>query len=130
MRYIGGRRQEMNQIAEQSFDVDVDLLVTELAPMDLLLQRIGRMHRHDGVQRPERLQDPTVVITGFAPRPGLAPWITPHSPNDIELSNIMAAPSAAISSGSSRLGVPPPKKIVSTGAPSAAARISFRRAST
>ncbi|NKY33873.1 CRISPR-associated helicase/endonuclease Cas3 [Nocardia speluncae] len=56
------------QIAEQSFDVDADLLITDLAPMDLLLQRIGRMHRHDGVRRPSGLREPTVVITGFAPR--------------------------------------------------------------
>jgi len=56
------------QIAEQSFDVDVDLLVTDLAPMDLMLQRIGRMHRHAGVDRPPSVQTPTVVVTGFAPR--------------------------------------------------------------
>ncbi|MFE3444953.1 CRISPR-associated helicase Cas3' [Nocardia sp. NPDC059180] len=55
------------QIAEQSFDVDADLLITDLAPMDLLLQRIGRMHRHDGVLRPPALREPTVVITGFVP---------------------------------------------------------------
>ncbi|MFF5037938.1 CRISPR-associated helicase/endonuclease Cas3 [Nocardia salmonicida] len=55
------------QIAEQSFDVDADLLITDLVSMDLLLQRIGRMHRHDGVVRPPRLREPTVVITGFTP---------------------------------------------------------------
>lgn len=55
------------QIAEQSFDVDADLLITDLAPMDLLLQRIGRMHRHEGVVRPPGLREPTVVITGFTP---------------------------------------------------------------
>jgi len=55
------------QLAEQSFDVDVDLLVTDLAPMDLMLQRIGRMFRHAGVQRPRLLRRPTVVVTGFTP---------------------------------------------------------------
>lgn len=55
------------QIAEQSFDVDADLLITDLAPMDLLLQRIGRMHRHDGVIRPPGLREPTVIVTGFTP---------------------------------------------------------------
>ncbi|NJP42312.1 CRISPR-associated helicase Cas3' [Streptomyces sp. PRB2-1] len=54
------------QLAEQSFDVDADLLVTDLAPTDLLLQRIGRLHRHDGVARPARLSVPRVLVTGFA----------------------------------------------------------------
>lgn len=54
------------QIAEQSFDIDVDLLVTDLAPVDLLLQRIGRLHRHNGRARPVRLAQPEVVLTGFA----------------------------------------------------------------
>jgi len=54
------------QIAEQSFDVDADVLYTDLAPMDLLLQRIGRLHRHQRQpeDRPPRLRRPSVIVTG------------------------------------------------------------------
>ncbi|WP_433232571.1 CRISPR-associated helicase Cas3' [Actinomadura formosensis] len=61
------------QLAEQSFDVDVDLLITDLAPVDLLLQRIGRLHRHAQVPRPAPMRTPRAVITGFAPGEGQVP---------------------------------------------------------
>ncbi|MFE2494142.1 CRISPR-associated helicase Cas3' [Streptomyces scopuliridis] len=58
------------QIAEQSFDVDADLLITDLAPIDLVLQRVGRLHRHEKTRRCGRLNRPRVVITGFASADG------------------------------------------------------------
>ena len=50
------------QVVEQSLDVDFDLLITQLAPMDLLLQRAGRVHRHDGRRRPRGMDEPAVEI--------------------------------------------------------------------
>lgn len=56
------------QIAEQSFDVDADILISDIAPIDLLLQRIGRVHRHDRDphERPPRLRSPRVIVTGVS----------------------------------------------------------------
>ncbi len=53
-----------SQVAEQSLDIDFDLLVTDLAPVDLVLQRIGRLHRHARTGRPARLTTATCWITG------------------------------------------------------------------
>lgn len=57
-----------SQVAEQSLDVDFDLLISDLCPVDLLLQRMGRLHRHqrgDGQsERPARLRAARCLLTG------------------------------------------------------------------
>ncbi|MBB5933938.1 type I-E CRISPR-associated protein Cse1/CasA [Streptomyces zagrosensis] len=52
-----------SQVIEQSLDIDFDLLVTDLAPADLLLQRMGRLHRHPRA-RPPRLSQARCLVTG------------------------------------------------------------------
>lgn len=49
------------QTLEQSLDIDADFLVTDLCPVDVLLQRIGRLHRHAG-HRPEAFRTPACHV--------------------------------------------------------------------
>ena len=51
------------QVAEQSLDLDFDLIATDLAPIDLVLQRAGRLWRHARVSRP--VCRPTLLVAGL-----------------------------------------------------------------
>ena len=50
------------QVVEQSLDVDFDLMMTAIAPIDLLLQRLGRIFRHKETVRPEHISLPTLYV--------------------------------------------------------------------
>lgn len=55
------------QIVEQSVDIDADYIISEIAPVDMLLQRMGRLWRHPRDTRP--VSRPIFAIALSAPHP-------------------------------------------------------------
>ena len=50
------------QTLEQSLDIDADLLLTDICPVDVLLQRVGRLHRHVRNARPDHFKAPKCIV--------------------------------------------------------------------
>jgi len=61
------------QVIEQSLDIDFDLMVSELAPIDLVLQRSGRVWRHERT-RPPRIEAPELWLLLPPVSPEGVPW--------------------------------------------------------
>lgn len=66
-----GRILVGTQVLEQSLDIDADFLVTRIAPTDMLLQRLGRLWRHEKTRRPQTARREAWIIS-----PDLAAAIT------------------------------------------------------
>ncbi|GAB6036469.1 CRISPR-associated helicase/endonuclease Cas3 [Fundidesulfovibrio butyratiphilus] len=62
-----GRVVVATQVAEQSLDVDFDLVVSDLAPMECLVQRAGRGMRHAGRTRPEGYGESRLLVVSPDP---------------------------------------------------------------
>jgi CRISPR-associated endonuclease/helicase Cas3 len=98
-RYIAGDRQRLDeavladfgkqsvtrgvilvatQVIEQSLDVDFDWMMTDLAPVDVLLQRVGRLHRHGRLGRPAAAATARMVVQ--APEEPFPPRIASYGP--------------------------------------------------
>ncbi|MDY6050710.1 MAG: CRISPR-associated helicase Cas3' [Corynebacterium sp.] len=102
----GGERPDQlivvaTQVAEQSLDIDADVLITDIAPMDLIIQRLGRVHRHTRptADRPGNLQVARLFIRGiggWTPAPTFSRGITHVYDEKILLATLACMPEAIV----------------------------------
>lgn len=61
-----GRILIATQVVEQSLDLDFDWMLTQICPVDLLFQRLGRLHRHLRESRPAGYKSPRCTVLSVA----------------------------------------------------------------
>lgn len=102
------------QVIEQSLDIDFDVMVTDVAPIDLLLQRMGRLHRHQRGRgqslRPEKLREARCYIVGVedwtAPPPAIVEGISRIYPRALLWKSIAALRMEKSKTGAAMVNLP------------------------
>lgn len=61
IRYAQGRILIGTQVLEQSLDIDADFLITRMCPTDMLLQRLGRLWRHEQIRPHSALREAWIL---------------------------------------------------------------------
>lgn len=112
-----GRVLVATQVVEQSLDLDFDLIVSDLAPIDLLLQRAGRLWRHPGRQRP--IAGPELAILSPDPHgPVAVDWVRALLPKtgSVYADHLLLWRSAQLLFDAGRIRVPEDVKALIEGA--------------